>query len=225
MARKINTANKIRELPAYSVPEAAHYLRVPANTLRYWVGRDYYPAIIKPAGTDPLSFSFLNLVELHVLAAIRREHTIPMNKVRNAISYLEENYGVNHPLLSKELQTNGLDLFIEEYGRLININQSGQEAMKEILAAALKRIKRDKFGIPIKLYPYTRSSVDNAPSIVEINPNLSAGRPVIKGTGVATEIIAERYKAGDSIKALAKDYERTAEEIEEAIRCELQIAA
>ena len=61
--------------------------------------------------------------------------------------------------------------------------------------------------------------------MVVINPAISAGRPVIVGTGLATQIIAERYKAGESVSDLANDYERPDEEIEEAIRCELQAAA
>ena len=93
------------------------------------------------------------------------------------------------------------------------------------MQAALKRIERDQHGIPIKLYPFTRSSIDHAPALVVIDPALSAGRPVITGTGLATEVIAERYKAGESVSDLAKDYERKEEEIEEAIRCELRLAA
>ena len=61
--------------------------------------------------------------------------------------------------------------------------------------------------------------------MVVIDPRLSAGRPVIAGTGLTTQIVAERYKAGESIGELARDYERGNEEIEEAIRCELQAAA
>ena len=51
------------------------------------------------------------------------------------------------------------------------------------------------------------------------------GVPVIAGTGLATQIIAERYKLGESISDLADDYERPGTEIEEAIRCELEAAA
>ncbi len=58
-----------------------------------------------------------------------------------------------------------------------------------------------------------------------IDPALSAGLPVITGTGLATEVIAERYKAGESASDLAKDYGRKEAEIEEAIRCELKAAA
>ena len=219
-----------RELPSYSIAEAAHYLSMPQATVRYWArGQDHHlPLIDVPEGA-PTLLSFLNLAELHVLAAIRRKHTVPMPKVRTAIDYLNEHTRAardkRHPLISKQLETDGLDLFIQRYGTLVNISQAGQVAMREVMRAALHRIERDARGIPIKLYPFTRSEFENAPALVVIDPTLSAGRPVIAGTGLATEIIAERYKAGESIDALVQDYERNEAEIEEAIRCELQTAA
>lgn len=224
MIRRLNSDP--RQAPAYSVGEASHYLRLPAATVRWWsVGRDSYPSLISPAKGSPLSLSFLNLVELHIISAIRRDHKLPLPTVRSAIEYLAEKFDDDHPLLSRELQTDGLNLFIEHLGQLVNISRQGQTAMRAMLDAALKRIDRDPSGIPIKLYPFTRTSFTDAPAIVVIDPTISAGRPVLRGSGVATEIIAERYKAGDSISDLAEDYGRTREEIEEAIRCELPRAA
>lgn len=226
MAKRPN----IRELPAYSIAEAAHYLSVPPATVRYWAtGQGPYSALIEIPQSKPALLSFLNLVELHVLAAIRRKHAVPMPKVRLAIDYLRDSTrnrdDKRHPLINNKLQTDGLDLFIERYGELVNISRDGQLAMREVIQAALSRIERDSHGIPIKLYPFTRSSIDSAPAMVVIDPALSAGRPVIAGTGLATEVIAERYKAGESVIELAKDYERTDAEIEEAIRSELKSAA
>lgn len=222
--------NDRRELPAYAISEAAHYLGLPAATVRIWsVGRDDYEALIVVPKRSPTLVSFLNLVELHILSAVRRKHKVKMRSIRSAIQYLSD-FANNptdkcHPLLSRQLETDGLALFIEHYGQLINISRAGQAAMREVLSAALHRIDRDPNGMPIKLYPFTRREVLDAPQMVVIDPRLSAGRPVIAGTGLATEIIAERYKFGESISALAYDYERSEEEIEEAIRCELQIAA
>jgi uncharacterized protein (DUF433 family) len=48
---------------------------------------------------------------------------------------------------------------------------------------------------------------------------------VLAGTGIPTAIVAERYKAGESIDELAEDYGRSRKEIEEAIRCELWLEA
>lgn len=219
-----------RELPSYTIAEAAHYLGVPTSTIRYWsVGRNDYKPLIRVPRRSPVLLSFLHLTELHVLTALRREHGVQMQSVRKAIQYLVRNASLvsnkRHPLISCELETDGLDLFIEEYGKRAKISQMGQTTMWESIRAALCRINRDAHGIPIKFYPFTRNAMDDAPAMVVIDPTLSAGRPVIAGTGLATELIAERYKAGESVLDLAHDYERGNEEIEEAIRYELPAAA
>jgi uncharacterized protein (DUF433 family) len=56
---------------------------------------------------------------------------------------------------------------------------------------------------------------------VVIDPRISFGRPVLAGSGIPTAVIADRYKAGESVDELADDYGRKRLEIEEAIRCEL----
>jgi uncharacterized protein (DUF433 family) len=58
-----------------------------------------------------------------------------------------------------------------------------------------------------------------------IDPYIAFGRPVLTGTGIPTAVIADRYKAGESIDELANDYEQDRFRIEEAIRCELAEAA
>ncbi len=52
-----------------------------------------------------------------------------------------------------------------------------------------------------------------------IDPRIAFGRMVIVGTGIPTNIIAERFHAGDSYEQLAHDYQCEIEKIEEAIRC------
>ena len=219
-----------RQLPCYPVSEVARYLEVPATTVRYWsVGRGNYEPLTAAASHPPTLLSFLNLTELHVLAAIRRRHGVKMQSVRRAIQYLADRsrseLEARHPLISRELETDGLDLFIEEYGKLINISQEGQTVIREVVRAALRRIERGPEGMPVKLYPFTREAIENAPAMIVIDPRLSAGRPVIAGTGLATQVIAERYKAGESVRELAYDYGREQAEIEEAIRCEVPLAA
>ena len=46
------------------------------------------------------------------------------------------------------------------------------------------------------------------------------GQPAIAGTGVQARIVAERYRAGESIRDLADDYSLALDLIEDAIRCE-----
>jgi uncharacterized protein (DUF433 family) len=56
-----------------------------------------------------------------------------------------------------------------------------------------------------------------------IDPKVSFGRPVVAGTGIPTAVLAERFKAGDTISELADDYGANADAIEDAIRCELDV--
>jgi uncharacterized protein (DUF433 family) len=169
--------------------------------------------------------SFINLIEVHVLDAIRREHSVPLDKIRIAIDYLREEFGSEHPLAEESFATDGLDLFVPKYGQLINVSRAGQLVIRNLLEAHLRRIERDAKGVALRLYPFTRKRSPEEPRAVVIDPYVSFGRPVLVGTGIATSVVAERYKAGESIEQLCSDYGRKRLEIEEAIRCELELEA
>jgi len=134
-----------------------------------------------------------------------------------------EKFPTRHPLADHQFETDGLYLFIEHLGRLINITEHGQLAMRKLLQIYLRRIERDPRGFPIRLYPFTRDPETDEPRAVVIDPRISFGRPVLSGTGIATAIIAERFKAGEASDTLASDYGRDRADIEEAIRCELAL--
>jgi len=219
-----------RELPAYRIEEAARYLLIPKSTVRSWVvgypyktqtGQRYFKPIIVPASKSPLLLSFINLVEVHILDAIRREHKVSLEKVRKAVNYLKREFPSKHPLADQQFETDGVNLFVEKCRQLIDISQGGQLAMKEILRAHLSRVERDKAGIPAKLYPFTTTSIQSEPKLIVIDPRVSFGQPVIAGTGIRIATIAERFKAGESIDELADDYDLQPFQILEAIRCEL----
>ena len=72
-----------------------------------------------------------------------------------------------------------------------------------------------------------KSNVGGSPATAgrrQFDPFISFGKAVITGTGVSTDIVAERFKAGESADELAHDYGCAREKIEEAIRCELNLA-
>ena len=221
----------IRRTPAYSFVEAAHYLNLPASTLASWFrGQTYkysdeirrFRPVIRLDGKPGEGLSFLNLVEAHVLAAIRREHRIPLQKVRRALEYVERALGLERPLSSARFETDGVDLLVRELEKLVNVSQEGQFEIEAVVRTFLKRIKRDPAGAPIKLYPFTRkTALASEPERVEIDPRVAFGRPVLAGRGVPTAVLADRFKAGDSLADLAQDHDTFTQVIEEAIRCEL----
>jgi uncharacterized protein (DUF433 family) len=213
----------LRRTPAYTFGEAAHYLRLPKSTLRSWfLGQQQFRSIIRLDGKPSEGPSFLNLVEAHVLAAIRRAHGVPMHKVRPALAYVQAQLGIERPLVNAEFETNGLELFIKQLGQLVNVSKQGQLALAGLLEAHLKRVERDARGIPIKLFLFTRKpTAEDTSTAIEVDPTLAYGRPVLRARGVATSVLADRFKAGDTFAELAADYDVAKEEIEEAIRVEL----
>lgn len=224
-----------REVPAYSISEAAHYLGVPNSTLRSWfVGQTYlhhgerrqFRAVIRPADSNTKSLSFSNLVEAYVLTAIRRKHSIGLPTIRRGLTYLTEKLGSKRPLLEEQFATNGVDLFVERVSAIINISKNGQIEMADLIRAYLERVERDAKGMPIKLYPFMRSQPPREqPRTVVIDPRVSFGRPVIAGTAIPTAALAEQFKAGDPVPVLAKEYGASEEAVWDAIRCELDLKA
>jgi len=84
--------------------------------------------------------------ETHVLSAIRREHRVPLDRVRAAIDYLRKQFDSDHPLAEYVFETDGIDLFVDKYGQLINVSRHGQLEMKQLIAVYLRRIERDRSG-------------------------------------------------------------------------------
>ena len=109
-------------------------------------------------------------------------------------------------------------MLIEAFGRTINLSQSGQLEFRAIVAPYLKRVDRGPKNHPLRLYPPTNNSSDAW--IVSIDPKIQFGRPCVAGTRIKTEVLFERFKAGDNKAALAKDYDLTARQVEEAISYE-----
>ena len=173
--------------------------------------------------SEIVQLSFVNLVEAHVLVALRRVHKVRLQDIRVALDTLEKQFPgkTKHPLAFQSFATDGKYLFLKHLGQLINLSKRGQLEMAKVIDMYLHRIEYDAGG-PVVLYPFTRDPFlkDDQPRAVSMNPYISFGRPVLAGRGVPTEIVFERFNAGELIKTLAKDYGHKRWEIEETIRYE-----
>lgn len=214
--------NAPRHVPLYSIPECARYLGLPTPTVRSWVtgGNDSEP-LIQPAGSEPTALSFINLVELHVMAALRRHHRVPMQNIRPAIDFLESRLGVTNPLARRELLTDGLSIFTDHLDDLLNLSAGGQLAIREIIESYLERVEHDDQGLAHRFFPFSRSGGREAPKLIVIDPEIAFGRPIIVGSGVRTSVIANFFDAGETITELADEYRLGLAQIEEALRYEL----
>ena len=206
--------------------EAARYLRLPAGTLRSWVvGRSYptshghraFSPLVRPAKRQPVTLSFLNLLESHVLRALRSEHGVSVPDLRKALEYAERELKIERLLLRQDLQTDAGRIFLERYGELIDLSNSGQLALRKVLEAHLRRVEWDPSRLPIRFYPFLSSDNASEQRIIAIDPGVAFGRPVVRRAGVSTQTIVDRLDAGEAVEDVAADYGITAADVEQAV--------
>ncbi len=215
-----------RDSAAYTLAEAARYLRLPAATLRSWLlGRHYptadgsgrFPPLIHPASKRPPLLSFSNLIEAHVLRSLRTEHGVPVKALRSALTYAEKELSIDRLLLRPELCAEAGKVFLDRYGQLIELTASGQLAMKQLFEEHLKRVEWDKSKFPVRLYPFLSAASPSEARPIVIDPRIAFGRPVVASKAIATFAIAERIDSGESVEDVAADYDLGRSEIEQAI--------
>lgn len=211
-----------RDLPLYTVAEAAVYLGVPVSTLRTWVrgqeikGRHLMHSVIAQ-DRDTHLLTFTNLTEAYVLASLTRKFQLPLKRVRAALEYV----GGDHPLL-KPFRTDGRGIFVDQMGALIDATKGGQAAIKPFVESTLERVELDNMSLPMRLYPWRRDPSE--PRTVAIDPRHAFGKPTVAGHGVQLAVIVDRYQGGDRISQLAADYSVDQAVIEDVVRWGLDAA-
>lgn len=211
------------DVPAYTLPEAAALVGLHPSTLRAWVRGRRYPAggghrtsppiIVTPKGSEALSFT--NVVEAHVLAAMRRKYELDLDTIRRAVRWVKGALGEDHPLARVRFKTDKLDLFVEHLGQPVSASGGGQIGIKDVLDMYLERVVYDDSGGAVRLFPLYRPE---APRIVVVDPRRAFGRPVLVGTSAPVDDIRSRFLCGDSVEDLARDYHATIAAVQEALR-------
>ena len=219
-----------RDLPRYTLAQAARYARVSPTTLRSWVRGRNYPRGGISAHSEPLIevssdfLSFSNVIEVHVLRALRRDEDVRMSHLREALRIAKEQYQIDRPLLSEQLRTGLGELLLDQYGLLIKLKTSGQLALRHYFDAHLKRVEWDSQGWPALFFPgFVHVSPlapreEQATRLIVVAPSVSFGKPVLASRkGLRVSAIVSRINAGEREEAVAQDYGITLQEVNAAI--------
>jgi len=215
---------EVKLLPAYSLAEAARYLGSHPSTLRAWFrGRPYRAkgenryakAVLSPAQSAGEPLSFLDVVEAHVLLAIRKGYRIPLRRFRVAMEHLREIGGDLHFLAHREFCHDDRDLFLKPEEMLISLSERGQVVDRQIVAGGLKQLVYGSDGYADQFYPRLGQQLQK---VIVLDARVNSGKPCLARLGVGTQVIAGRFAAGERIVDLAQAYGATRDEIEEALR-------
>lgn len=219
-----------RDVPAYSFREIALAIGVPESTVRAWcIGQSNFKSLIDlPADwSQHHALSFFNLIEMQVIAELRREHKVPMARVRTALEFLADNSSVAHPLVESELAvTPNQRVYMMHDGRRIDISAGGQWPLDSVIRSLLQRVTRGRRGI-VTYFPRVTAPKTGSDEYfpIVVDPEVCFGRPTIAGTGIPTDVVADRFLGGDGVKKMAEDYDLAEEQIAAALRFERVLEA
>lgn len=198
-----------RTKPFYSAAEAASYLHIPANKVRRWAGD---ASLIRLADPDTRELSFLNLAEVFVLNYLRTELEVPLPAIRRFIQVMRQ-AGDERPLLNPQLQADWRAPLLQDGDTLVSPVEGGQQVSIDLLKQ-LPSLRWDaELGLPQALCP----TLDGR-EVAEIDPRIRFGQPVIPGTRIRVETIAERVASGQSFAELAERFDQPRATLEAAVQ-------
>ena len=220
----VPTPQPLKLEPAYPLAVAARILGTNPSTLRAWFhGRTYQTKAGKHRAAPVMAatqiagapLSFIDLVEAHMLLAIRRGYGIPLKRLRDAMDYLREDGGNLLFLAHRDFKHDRQHLYVDRDDFLVSLSERGQHVEPRVIQDGLKQIVYGEDGYADRFFPLVNGQEQKT---IMLAPNIGFGRPVLAKLGVSAEAVAARFRAGEHLRDLAADYGATPEEIEDALR-------
>jgi uncharacterized protein (DUF433 family) len=174
---------------------------------------------VTPTEEPKGAVSFVDLMEVAAIGALIRKG-FSLKRIRKINVYARLYLQTSRPLVTETFKIKGRDIFVDEgFGILVNVGyEAGMQAWEEILDPFLETVEYEN-ELVRRWWPLGRDVG------ILVDPDYGFGLPVIAGTGIRTEIIAERKRAGDSTKEITYDFGVTPDQIEDALRWEMPDAA
>jgi uncharacterized protein (DUF433 family) len=224
------------ETPLYTVPEAARFLGVPTSTFSTWAhgytrkppGRRTVKGkpVLTSLATPPHhpEIPFIGLVEGMVAAAFRSAG-VSMQHLGKALTVLQNEIGIDHALASRKLYTDGESILYDYASKegddeVLTVVLSGQRVFHEIIRGYLDRITYARDGwaermvLPITVEP-----------VVEVDPKRAFGQPLFVRGGAPMDDVLDRFRAGEPLDEVARDFDLRPRDVEDVIRASLPQAA
>lgn len=208
--------------PMYYMGDVDRVLGLHGGTAKRWIdgyqrnGRDYDP-VVRENRTGDLVVTWGEFVEARLLAEYRSAQ-VPMVKLRATVERLRARLNTQYPLAhaSTLLEVQGREI-VERVQ-----NETGTPGWLVI-------VRNGQLGLDYRAESFTRSAHYDDDIVqklrpvstieeVWVNPLMRDGEPVVNG--VPTSVLAEMFRAGDSIDNLADWYELDVREVEAALRYE-----
>ena len=220
----------------YTIAEAARLSGITSQRLRRWLegyqfrtragdvrrAKPTFRATVRGEGRDA-TISFLDLLEAMFFDRFHRQG-VSWTTLRRAAQQAAEDFQDPHPFSTRRFRTDGRSVFAEvakEDGdpKLLDIVKRPR-VFTEVIEPLLTQIDYDVSGFAASWSPLGKG----VPVIVD--PTRAFGRPIIKGRGVRTSVLAAAVLKGNaSPEEIATWYDVEVDEVEAAVAFEERLAA
>jgi uncharacterized protein (DUF433 family) len=131
----------------------------------------------------------------------------------------QEQLGVPRPLTTLKFKIDGREIFVNQGDTLLGLGKrKGQRAWDEMLGPFLEEL--DYAGaFASRWWPLGKDKP------IMVDPDYGYGLPVVARSGVRTEIILERFRAGDLEAQIVEDFNLDRIEVGRALQFELKTRA
>jgi len=208
----------------YTPARAARLARTTTQQVMRWTrgsGRSepLWRAHYRLLDDDATEISFLDLVEVRVVAAMRRAG-VSLQSIRYAISFAQDRLGIERPLASHSFKVEGTALLMEAAerdGALLHLSKgyAGQSVFREIIEQSLNDLEYDN-DLPARWRPKGFREVI-------IDPARRFGAPILDKFGLSTSVIFKEYREFSDLGYLASIYEVPARVIKAGIDFEASL--
>lgn len=218
---------ELLETPLYSYSEAEYLAGVTRGTARRWLAGYQYksptagyvsrPPVTVKSERDESGISFIDLVEIVAIGGLKA-FGFTLREIRSIVANTQEVLQVRRPLTTVAFKVGGRDAFVAEDGQLLSVLRGKrQRAWDEVLQPFLATLDYSDY-FARRWWPLGKNK------LIYLDPEYAFGLPVIAGSGVRTEIVFERWDADASREEIAEDFNLSVEDVDNALRFEVNRA-
>ncbi|MCL6445802.1 MAG: DUF433 domain-containing protein [Alicyclobacillus sp.] len=183
----------MRDCILYTLSEVDRLAGITPGTARRWLGR-----------TGVSGATFDDLIEILVVGGLRK-HRLSFAAIRRIANQCREALRVTRPFTSWAFKNEGKQT-LEKIG----VRNAWESALEPLL------VNMDyQDGRVSAWWPLGRDVG------IRVAPGWGFGRSVVASRGIRTDILQERWEAGESIADIARDYGLTPAEVASALRFEM----
>jgi uncharacterized protein (DUF433 family) len=203
--------------PLLTAREAGRHLRMPESTLDNWLAasKSGEPLVhaVTPERRGWPRVPFVGLIEAYVLRALR-DLGMPLVDIKKAADIVRGELDDPYALASKRIATDGVAVFVRLADESVVHARDNQGAIREVLDSYLRYIEWSEDGSPKRL----RLSQYPSGAHVVIDPRFGWGAPVLDRNKVKVDDIVALWRAGESIKHVADEYDLAESAVEDVLR-------